>query len=152
MNWYKKIAQLLSVPAEQQSEGFIGTPNINIRPYEPIIAEAVNELKVEQPLLLNGISDINVDLGYGQFGSVSSGSPNSVNINMAKIKSETSQQLGLPFSPSSQEHMEALKRNIKQVIVHEIGHTQDYDPEEGHYPFPGGEPAAEQFSRNYFST
>jgi len=138
MNWYK-IAQ------SDQSEHLMGTPQINIQPHEPLILEAVNELQAAQPGILDNVTDINIDIGYGQFGSVTNVSPNTININMNRIKEEAAQQTGKQISISDPEDTKILKHFIKQTIIHELGHIHDIgkstDPSN---PFPGGESVAER--------
>lgn len=138
MNWYK-ISQAIIDPSATQSEQNIGTPNVNIKPLEPLIQEAARELQAENPGILDNVSDINVDLGYSQFGSVSSNSPNSININMNKIKDQFRQDTGEIYTESNLRHKQALKWLIKQTIIHELGHVQDYNPEDPNNPFPSGE-------------
>lgn len=142
MNWYK-ISQSVIGQGEEQTKENLGGPNVNVRPYEPIIQEAVAELRSEQPGLLNNITDINVDIGYGQFGSVSSHLPNTVNINMNNLKDQLAKELGRPFTPSDQDHQAKLKWMVKQTLVHEIAHTNDIG-DDPHNPFPGGETPAER--------
>jgi len=138
-NWFKK-SQL--VTETEQSEHFLDSPNINVRPYEPIIQESVQELQQENPSILNNVTDINVDLGYGQYGSVISSSPNTININMSKLKDEINRQLGRPYSPQDEETKQLLKHLVKQIILHEREHVHDFNPEVG--DFPGGEAPAER--------
>ena len=115
MNWYK-TSQAVIGPTDEQSESNIGTPNIRVNPFENLVDEAARELNAEKPGILDNITDINVDLGYGQFGSVSSKLPNTVNINMNNIKSSLATQLGRPFNPSDQDHTNMLKHMIKHVL------------------------------------
>jgi hypothetical protein len=143
MNWYK-ISQIVN--QTEQSQHLVGTPLINIRPFEPIIQQAVNELQSEQPGIFKNVSDINVDLGYSQFGSVSSKSPNSININMNHIKNEARKQLG--HAPSNNEQDKAvLIHLIKQTLVHERSHVYDFNQETGQ--FEHGEMPAERAQEDW---
>ena len=151
MNWYK-ISQAIINPNEGQTESNLNSPHVSIAPYEPIIDEAITELRTEQPGILNNITDINVDLGYGQFGSVGSNLPNTININMNNLKDQLAKELGRPFNPSDQDHVAKLKWMVKQTLVHEISHTQDYDPENKSNPFPGGELPAERAQENWVAS
>jgi len=141
MNWYKN--------AQENSQN-IGTPNISVQPFEPLVIEAVNELQSEQPGLLNDVTDINIDLGYGQFGSVTNVSPNTINLNMNKIKEQAAQQTGQQISGSDPRDANILKFYIKQVLQHELAHLGDLgastDPSN---PFPGGESVAERAQENW---
>ena len=148
MNWYK-LSQLVN--QTDQSESNIDVPNVNIRPYELLIYEAAEQLQRESPGILNNVTDINVDMGYGQFGSVISHSPNSVNINMGRIKEQARAHLGTDVDPTSPQAKEALLFAIKQTLVHEVGHIADEEIDEsGNVLFPGGEHAAEKFVNDYF--
>lgn len=145
-NWYK-LAQYTS----DNTQG-IDTPLIMVQPYEPLVQEAVDELQSESPNIFIGVNKINLDMGYGQFGSVSSDNPADINININNIKSEVSNQLGSPFDPNNEQHKKVMKDSIKRVIVHEKAHVSDYDQDShlsGGNPFPGGEGVAEQAERNY---
>ena len=147
MNWYK-ISQL--VTETEQSEHYLGGPTVNIRPYEPIIQEAVNELGNESPGIFDNITDINVDFGYGQFGSVGSQSPNSINLNIEKLKSEVTTALGRSFSAQDQESINMIKHFVKQTIMHEIGHVLDEEIDEtGNISFPGGEQVVEKMQQDW---
>jgi hypothetical protein len=141
MNWYC-FAQFTDLNTTR-----VDVPLITVQPYEPIIQEAVDELMQVNPRLFVGVNQINVDMGWGQFGSVSSTDPADININLGKIKSEVASQVGPNFDESNFEHVAVLKRAIKRVIIHERGHVADYNPEQhgqGGDPFPGGEAVAEQ--------
>ena len=126
----------------EQTEHYLGGPTVNIRPYEPIIQEAINELQSESPGILNNVTDINVDLGYGQFGSVSSDSPSSINLNMLKLKDGVKENTGQTFSPYNKRDINLLKFFVKQTIIHETSHISDFDPET--QSFPGGEGVAQR--------
>lgn len=147
MNWFKKISQL----TEENTQN-IDSPLIMVEPYEPIIQEVVNEITNQNSSFFQGVNKINVDMGYGQYGSVSSENPADININFNKIKNEVVAQLGSPFDPNSPQHVQALKDSIKEVIIHEKSHVQDYDYEghiEGKDPFPGGESVADMAVQTY---
>lgn len=143
MNWYK-ISQI--VTQTEQSMHNVGTPNISIRPFEPLIQQAVNELQSEQPRIFANISDINVDLGYSQFGSVSSSSPNSINLNMNHIRDEARKQLGHPPGNNDQDKA-VLIHLIKQILVHERSHVYDFNQETGQ--FEHGEMPAERAQEDW---
>jgi len=140
----KKMAQV------EQMDSNIGSPNININPLDPLIAESVNELQSEQHGLLDSVTDINVDIGYGQFGSVTNVSPNTINLNMNRIKEEAAQETGRQISTSDPDDINILKFYIKQTIMHELGHIESYkstDPTNQWLPggeFEGGESPAEK--------
>lgn len=149
MNWYK-ISQLVNV--DQQSEHLLGGPSVHIQPYEGAVNQAVNELQEASPGLFSGVTDIFIDMGHGQFGSVSSDSPNSVRINLDKIKSNASTQLGQPFNPSDEMHQKALVQSIKQVLIHEISHVNDFDSTNMENPFPGGEGVADRATEDWMNS
>jgi hypothetical protein len=138
MNWYK-TAQV------EQTEMNIGTPNINVQPYEPLVVEAVNELRVNRPDMFNDVTDIILDLGYGQFGSVTNVSPNTITLNMNNIKEEAARGSNQQISGSDPNDANILKSYIKQTLIHELAHLGDLggstDPSN---PFPGGESVADR--------
>ena len=135
----RKIAQT------EQTELNMGSPKINIQPYESLVDEAVNELQREQPGMLNDVTDINIDLGYGQFGSVTNVSPNTITLNMNNIKEEAAKQTGQPISGSDPSDANILKFYIKQTIVHEHAHLGNmWDSDDPSNPFPGGESVADR--------
>jgi len=141
MNWFKKISQ-----NSVQSEYNIGTPNINVKPLEPLVQEVINELTMKSPNLFYNISDVNIDMGgQNALGWVSNTTANTINLNMARIKSDIKSQTGVS-DENSDEYKVYLKKAIASVLMHELGHVEDYDPVSG--SFPGGEAAAEQFERN----
>lgn len=149
MNWYKTTQAIVN-PDEAETSDYAGTPNINIRPLEPLVLEAVNELKSENPGMLDNVTDINIDLGYGQFGSVVSSSPSTINLNMNNIKEEAAKQTGKPIKTTDPEDANILKHFIKQTIVHETSHISDFDSETGQ--FPSGESVAERAQDQWVGT
>ena len=142
MNWYK-TSQVTNFTDQTQSN--IGGPNINIRPLEPMVQEVVRELQAQSPGIFDHITDIVVDVGYGQFGSVVSTSPNTIRVNMNNIKDELRSKGWDEHMP---EYKEQLKNTIKEVLIHEHSHTTDYDPNTG--KFPGGEAIADRAVQQYF--
>ena len=144
MNWYKTAQE------NNQEISNIGTPEININPLDPLIAEAVNELKSGQPDMFNDVTDINVDIGYGQFGSVTNVSPNTITLNMNNIKEKASKETGQQISGSDPRDADILKFYIKQILVHELSHIHDLggssDPSN---PFPGGESVADRAQEQF---
>jgi hypothetical protein len=78
--------------------------------------------------MFTNITDINVDMGYGQLGSVISKSPNSINLNVNKMKDEARKQLGGAFNPGDPQHKAVMLFIIKQTIVHELSHISGFDP------------------------
>ena len=146
MSWYKK-SQALVNPNAEQTEQNIGNLNVNVRPIEPLVIESVRELQSVNPGILDNVTDINIDLGYGQFGSVTNISPNTINLNMNRIKEEAAKETGRPITVSDPEDAKILKHFIKQTIVHELGHLGDLDPETGQ--FPGGESVAERAQQQF---
>lgn len=135
----------------------ISSPTISIEPYEPLIQEAVNEMKASNPNFFIGVNKINIDMGYGQFGSVSSKNPADININFNRIKNEITSQIGGSFDDKNPAHIQTLKDAIKRVIVHEKAHVQDAsqsfqkDPSQfAKNPFPGGESVADMAENTYF--
>ena len=143
MNWYKTTQT-------EQTEPNIGTPNVSVQPYEPLVIEAVNELKNGQPDMFNNVTNINIDLGYGQFGSVTNVSPNTITLNMNNIKEEAAKQTGQQISGSDPRDADILKFYIKQTISHELAHLGDLgsstDPSN---PFPGGESIADRAQEQF---
>jgi hypothetical protein len=148
MNWYK-TAQI------EQTETNIGMPNVNVQPYEPLVIEAISELQSEQPGTLDDVTDITIDTGYGQFGSVTNVSPNTITLNMNKIKEEASRESGQQISGSDPSDANILKFYIKQTIMHELGHIESYkstDPTNQWLPggeFEGGESPAEKRQKEF---
>ena len=151
MNWYKK-AQF----TEENTQN-INTPIIMVQPYEPIVQEVVDELYNENPQVFININRINVDMGYGQFGSVVSDNPADININLNNIKNEVSSKIITSFDINNEKHKMILKNEIKRIIIHEKEHVQDAfkaqegseDPLEGQELFPGGEGVAERAEQQY---
>lgn len=145
MNWYKKAQY-----SEENTQN-VGTPSVVVQPYEPLVQEVVDEMSAENPQLFNNVNKINIDMGYGQFGSVKSDNPADININVDNIKNTLSSQLGINFDPNNPQHQQAIKDEIRRVIIHEAAHVSDYDEQqhlEGGNPFPGGEGVAEQSERD----
>ena len=146
MHWYKK-----SQFNEENTQN-IDTPTIMVQPYEPIIQEVVNEMSLENPLFFKGINKINVDMGYGQFGSVGSENPADININIDKIKNTIGQDIDL----NDPQYKNVVKDAIRTVIIHEKAHVSDASkaqegsdvPLSGEELFPGGENVAEQAEKN----
>jgi len=145
MNWYK-LAQF----TEENIEG-TDSPNVVIEPVEPIVQEVVNELKTESPNIFQGVRKIKIDMGYGQFGSVSSEDPSDINLNFNRIKSQLSQEFGTSFDINDPNQKQRLKNMIKETIIHEKGHVSDAWSAHQKTPgiggaklFPGGENVAEQ--------
>lgn len=151
MNWYK-IAQF--TPENTQN---VISPIVNVQP-EPIVQQIVDELKSEDPRFFVGINKLNLDMGYGQLGSVSSNNPADINLNFGKIKSEISSQLGESFNNNNPSHISALKDAIRRILIHERAHVLDAaqaqegakNPLSGNELFPGGEGVAETAERSYF--
>jgi hypothetical protein len=151
MNWYK-ISQVTLEKPEQTMEN-LGSPEINVYPYEPLIREAVDELKSESPGIFDQITDIIVDLGYGQFGSVQSPTPNTIRINLNKIKEEIRRESGIT-NENDPQFKAILKYKVKEVIIHEHSHVQDekIDTTTGNITFPGGESIAERAQQEFVSS
>jgi hypothetical protein len=150
MNWYK-ISQIVS--QTKQTMGNLGSPNINISPYDNFVKEAVDELKQEQPGIFNQVTDIIVDVGYGQFGSVQSPSANTIRINLNRIRDEVRKMLP-GTTENDPKYKEILKNKIKEVLVHEHAHILDMKTDEGgNISFPGNETPAnraqEQFVQSH---
>ena len=150
MNWYKKAQS-----TEENIEG-TDTPNVIIEPVEPLVQEAVNELKSHNPNFFKGVRKIKIDLGQGQFGSVSSEYPSDINLNFNRIKSQLSQEFGKSFDPNDPIQKQRVKDMIKETIVHEQGHVSDAWRAHEKTPgvggaklFPGGESVAEQNVRQF---
>jgi len=146
MNWYKK-SQFTSENIQN-----VEIPIITVQPYEPIVQEVVQELYNEQPQFFIGVNKINVDMGYGQFGSVESINPADININFNRIKSEVSSQIKENLDLNNFEHIRFLKDAVRKIIIHEKAHVQDAlktqesskIPLSGEELFPGGESVAQR--------
>lgn len=130
------------------------SPTITIQPFEPLVKEVVDELQSTSPGFFRGVNKINIDMGFGQFGSVKSDNPADINLNFNNIKQEVTNQIPVQFDINNPEHKEILKAAIKETIIHERGHIDDAwqahekDPEAGIGGadlFPGGERAAERY-------
>lgn len=153
MNWYKK-AQF----TEENTQN-IETPLIMVQPYEPLVQEAVDELNSENPNFFKGVNKVNIDMGSGQYGSVSSENPSDININLDNIKSQLESDLQGQFDINNPAHKQHLLNLVKEVIVHEKAHVSDaLQTQElsdtalsGEELFPGGENVAEQATRQYTS-
>lgn len=151
MNWYK-----FSQFTEENTQN-IDVPLITVQPYEPVVQEAVDELYNENPRFFVGVNKINIDMGFGQFGSVESLNPADININMNKIKSEVAMQAG-QIDENNPESRQALKEAIKRTIIHEKAHVQDASGAQfqsenqlsGQELFPGGESSAQRAETQYF--
>lgn len=145
MNWFKK-----SQYTEENTQN-VGGPSVVVQPYEPLVQQVVDEMSSQNPGIFNSVNKINIDMGYGQFGSVVSDNPADININVYNLKSSLSNQLGISFDANNPQHTEAMKDQIRRVILHEMAHVSDYDEEQhmqGDNPFPGGEGVAEQAERD----
>ena len=150
-NWYKKSQ---FTPENTQN---LNNPTISVEPYEPVIQEVVNDIKMEDPTFFNGVNKIKVDMGYNQLGSVESSNPGDININIYKIKSDVMAHMsGQNFDINNPQHKQIMKDVVKKTIYHEKGHVEDAltvhnkSPEQGiggKDLFPGGEPAAEQYEQ-----
>jgi|19_taG_2_1085344.scaffolds.fasta_scaffold00983_7 hypothetical protein len=151
-----KIVRASKTAQVEQTESNIGMPNINVQPYEPLVIEAISELlQSERPGILDDVTDINIDLGYGQFGSVTNVSPNTITLNMNNIKEEAARKSGRQISGSDPRDANILKFYIKQTIMHELGHIESYkstDPTNPWSPggeFEGGESPAEKRQKEF---
>jgi hypothetical protein len=153
MNWYKKAQFTEENTVNSQS------PSIIIEPFEPLVQEATEEIKRDSPNFFQGVNKIKIDLGFGQFGSVSSDNPSDINLNYNKIKNEVMKRIDEAFDINNLNHKDVLKEAIKETIIHEKGHVSDawtshsQDPEsnlQGADLFPGGETAAENFVRQNY--
>jgi hypothetical protein len=130
---------------DPQTQTNLGGPNIAIYPLEPTVQEVVRELQAESPGIFDHITDIIVDTSYSSFGSVSSETPNTIRVNLNKIKAELASK---GWEEGTPEYDEQLKKAIREVLVHEHAHTADYNPQTGE--FPGGEAVAETAVRRHF--
>jgi len=135
----------------------VGTPNVTVQPYEPIIQEVVNEMQQSNPTFFNNVNKINVDMSYGQYGSVESTNPADININLDRIRSEVAAQSPIDLDINNPEHRESFKDAIARVIVHEKAHVDDAmqaqeaspTPLGGADLFPGGEGVADRAEQMY---
>jgi hypothetical protein len=150
-NW-EKISQFT-----EENTVNVESPSIIIEPFEPIVQEIAEEIKISSPNFFKGVNKIKLDMGFGQYGSVSSDNPADINLNFERIKSEVSNKIQSPFDINNPEHKNILKEVIKETILHEKGHVEDAlqahesNPEaglSGEKLFPGGEQAAETFVRS----
>lgn len=152
-NKWKKIGQF-------SEENTVNTqsPLIVIEPFEPIVSEVCDDIRKSNPNFFKNVNKLKIDMGFGQFGSVSSENPADININFQKIKNEVSNRLGGNFDVNNQEHKNVLKMAIRETILHEKGHVEDAwtantsSPDKqlgGESLFPGGESAAENFVRKF---
>ena len=148
---WKKLSQFT-----EENTTNTDSPSIIIEPFEPLVQEAVDDIKVSDPNFFRGVNKIKIDMGFGQFGSVSSENPADININIERIKNEFQNRTNQSFDYNNIEHKNILKECIKETIFHEKGHTEDAwqahsaDPSAGlagENLFPGGEQAAESFVR-----
>lgn len=150
--------------AQQQftpSTETLGTPEVVVAPsLQTEIKNAVERIKSEvDPNYFKNISRIDVLMG-GPFGQVSSDDPAVVKLNLSKIKQEVKRQLderfnqeNVQFNASDSSHQEifdeVLTRALIEVMSHEKGHVEDFQPKVGPKgeflggDFPGGEAPAE---------
>lgn len=145
----------------QPDTSTIGRPEVAIAPrLKGEIEEALERIKSEvDPNYFKDISRIDVLMG-GPYGQVSSEDPAVVKVNLNKIKQEVKQQLdqrfqqeNVRFDQNSPEHQkifdEVLTRGLIEVVSHEKGHVEDFEPKigpEGEFlggDFPRGETPAE---------
>lgn len=152
MTWYKKSQ---FTPENTQN---IDTPVIMVQPFEPLVQEAVDDMNRKSPNFFQGVNKINVDMGYGQFGSVVSDNPADINININAIRQDVESSLGQSFDANNPEHKDIMINAIQEVLVHEKAHVSDAmtaqegadAPLGGEELFPGGEGVAEQATRQFF--
>ena len=111
-NWYKK-AQFT-----QENTQNVDVPIIMVQPFEPLVQEAVDELQEESPSFFRGINKINLDISYGQFGSVASDNPADININFDNIKFNISNQLGGSFDPNN-------SNDLREKILYYLEHEEE---------------------------
>jgi hypothetical protein len=157
MKWFETTQWFKKSQFTPENSGNLNTPTISIEPYEPIIQDVVNDIKIENPTFFTGVNKIKVDMGYGQLGSVESTNPGDININIYKIRSDVMAQMqGQNFDINNPEHKNIMKDVVKRTIYHEKGHVEDAlnvhnkNPEMGiggAELFPGGEPVAEQYEQ-----
>lgn len=139
----------------------VGSPEVNIAPMlKGEIEEALNRIKNNiDPNYFKNVSRIDVLMG-GPYGQVSSDDPAVVKVNLSKVKEEVKRQLDqrfkqddVQFEQSNADHQEVfdevLTRALIEVVAHEKGHVEDFQPKvgpEGQFlggDFPGGEAPAE---------
>jgi hypothetical protein len=157
-------AALFQTYAEQEDPALknIGTPQVEVDPaLGTEVKTAVDRIKkTMDPNFFTDVSKIEL-LSGGPFGQVSSEEPSVVKVNLSKIKTEVKKQLdqafkqkNVKFEAGNPEHQKifdkVLMLGIIEVVSHETGHVEDYqpryDPETGEEiggAFPGGEGVAE---------
>jgi len=154
MSWYKK-AQF-----NEENTQNIDTPLIMVQPYEPLVQEAIDELYQQNPNFFKGVNKVNIDMGFGQFGSVSSTDPSDININIANIRSNVNREFQGQFDINNPEHKKHMLDVIKRVLVHEKAHVSDAIQAQeisdislsGEELFPGGEGVAETAEQKFTSS
>lgn len=139
----------------------LGTPEVTIAPaLRQEVQKAVERIKSDvDPNYFKNVSKIDVLMG-GPFGQVTSDDPAVVKVNLSKIKQEVKKQLdnrfkqeNVKYEDNNPEHQkifdEVLTRAIVEVVAHEKGHVEDFQPQkspQGDFlggKFPGGEGVAE---------
>lgn len=154
--------RLIRTAQTEPDTSTIGSPEVSIAPsLQSDIEEALVRIRQQvDPNYFKNVSRIDVLLG-GPFGQVSSDDPAVVKINLNKIKQEVKRQLdqrlqqdNVKYDQSDPAHQEifdeVLTRALIEVVSHEKGHVEDFEPkisEEGEFlggDFPGGEAPAEQ--------
>lgn len=152
---------LLKQAQLQPDTSTIGSPEVNIAPVlKGEIEEALDRIKSNiDPNYFENVSRIDVLMG-GPYGQVSSDDPAVIKVNLSKVKQEVKRQLdqkskqdNVQFDQSNPEHQEifdeVLTRALIEVVAHEKGHVEDFQPKigpEGQFlggDFPGGEAPAE---------
>lgn len=153
---------MLREAQQQPSTETLGTPEVQVAPaLQGEIEDAINRIKQNvDPNYFKNVSRIDIMLG-GPFGQVSSDDPAVVKVNLSKVKQEVKRQLdqesskdNVQFDQHNPEHQkifdEVLTRALIEVVSHEKGHVEDFQPKVGPQgeflggDFPGGEAPAEQ--------
>jgi hypothetical protein len=124
------LSKYLSKKYAQVSDSELDTPNVIVQPTEPVIDKAIKILKRMDPSYFKGVRRVQISPSSMYYGFVESGQdkdPAVININMGKIKQESTSEDA------------AISAAI--TIAHERGHVLSYNESQG---FVGGETPAEQ--------
>ena len=125
----------------QEHTELLGSPKVMIEPYDDMVNKAVEIVNKSNPGLLDGVSDIRINLSKGVIGEYQSNNPNTIWINIGKLEGDVrSKMQGQPEEAIQQE----IVNQIASTIVHEGTHKSEYS-ETGFTSESKPEQAEEQF-------
>lgn len=136
-NYYEKLEKCVEAFHRFAQDPQLDSPNVTIQPGKPEANAALDILKLWNPQFFQGTREIVIgpSPNYGFVESGPNKDPSIIYLNADRIVAESGQQNG-----------KAAALATAEVIAHEKGHIDSYDPSQG---FQGGESPAEQKEQEF---